>query len=291
MPWIGGQKVISHGMRAFRLTENPTHHGWWKFEVKSTRATPLEELEYSGWDSPPTGAHRWVGYIVGNRIIHDDLMHVSDPEMLWNTGILLNLVPGNLDLFSRAEVFFHGTEYVYFEQQWGSEVDDLVREAFEDRAESISHIKGVSPALETAFRFETWRREKVEERRAKAVEEARRQEARRRMQELMGTGEGRRELARTDFEAAAKAALEVSGAELLSVRKSYTDREFVVRYRFMDRRLECTVDDSLQVVDAGVCLTDERTGEQGDGYFTLESLPAVISEATRINRLVVWRHG
>ena len=64
----------------------------------------------------------------------------------------------------------------------------------------------------------------------------------------------------------------------------------------------CSVEDARQLVldegvegalgrllDAGVCLDNHR-GTKGDTFFTLESLPAVIGEAIRGNKLVVWRH-
>jgi hypothetical protein len=47
---------------------------------------------------------------------------------------------------------------------------------------------------------------------------------------------------------------------------------------------------TLRIVDAGICLEAHVTGERGDNRFTLESLPAVLEEAIRTNRLVVFRH-
>jgi hypothetical protein len=45
----------------------------------------------------------------------------------------------------------------------------------------------------------------------------------------------------------------------------------------------------MHIVDAGICLDDHR-GTKGDTRFTLESLPAVVGEAIRGGKLVVWRH-
>jgi hypothetical protein len=106
----------------------------------------------------------------------------------------------------------------------------------------------------------------------------------------MGDGGKRRELAKYDFEAAARAALAVSGAELLDTRKNARG-DYVVKYRCEGHRLECICDETLQVIDAGICLTDHHTGEKGDNYFTLESLPAVVKEADDEGVLVIWRHG
>ena len=96
--------------------------------------------------------------------------------------------------------------------------------------------------------------------------------------------------AAVDFEAAASAALRVSGATLLDVQPNFQPDEMIVRFRFRSRRFECVVHKmTLQVVDAGICLTDSFTGERGDSYFTLESLPAVIKQAMDEGALVVFR--
>jgi NAD(P)H-dependent flavin oxidoreductase YrpB (nitropropane dioxygenase family) len=91
---------------------------------------------------------------------------------------------------------------------------------------------------------------------------------------------------------AARAALALAGAEYLDHRASTQAAEVVVRFRLAGRRFECVCErQTLRIIDAGVCLTDERTGEKGDSRFTLESLPGVIQEAERSGRLVVFRHA
>jgi hypothetical protein len=107
----------------------------------------------------------------------------------------------------------------------------------------------------------------------------------------MGTGLGRRTLAAHDFETAARAALGVGGAVFLDARQGRVPNEMVVQYRINNQRLECVCDkNTLQITDAGICLEDHYTGEKGDTYFSLESLPAVVNEAIRRDKLVVWRH-
>jgi hypothetical protein len=65
----------------------------------------------------------------------------------------------------------------------------------------------------------------------------------------------------------------------------------VVQFRFQGQAFECVVEaDTLRIVDSGICLVDHGTGERGDNYFTLESLPAVIEQANREQRLVIFRH-
>ena len=46
----------------------------------------------------------------------------------------------------------------------------------------------------------------------------------------------------------------------------------------------------LRIIDAGICLIDHDTNEKGDTFFTLESLPAVVQQAQRERRLVIFRH-
>jgi hypothetical protein len=82
----------------------------------------------------------------------------------------------------------------------------------------------------------------------------------------------------------------MGGAEYLSHRRSYHKGEVVVRFRFDGRRYECTCTEEMAIIDAGICLVDHATNERGDTRFTLESLPAVIRQATGRHRLVVFRH-
>ena len=57
-------------------------------------------------------------------------------------------------------------------------------------------------------------------------------------------------------------------------------------YDFLGERFVSLVRaDSLQVVDAGVCLAG------ADGLVTLDSLPSLLREAIDTEQLVVTRHG
>jgi hypothetical protein len=176
--------------------------------------------------------------------------------------------------------------------------EDEVRDAFLNRLSSLDGIKGVVPALDAAFRMESWHRADVEFNRAEAERQRREEEARLAAEErraefarAVGDGAGRRAMASVDFEAAARAALAVGGAELLDQRRSAVRGEMVVVFKLGDRRFECTcVGATLRIVDSGICLRDHNTGEAGDTYFTLESLPGVIRQAERERRLHVYRH-
>ncbi len=94
-----------------------------------------------------------------------------------------------------------------------------------------------------------------------------------------------------DIESVLSAALAATDSELLDFRPDYSAGQLIVQFRFRRRRFECVVNaQTLQIVDAGVCLTDESTGEKGDTRFTLESLPVVIGSAMDQGVLHVFRH-
>ena len=173
-------------------------------------------------------------------------------------------------------------------------------------------MKGVTPALDAAFRMASWQRAEAERRRQEILEQQRLEEERRReeerlreLREKLGDGAGRRAAAVADFETAARAALAVGGAEYLDYRESRQRNEMVVRFKIpqlRNRRFECTCDRrTLRIIDSGICLTahgyddDEdqdgfKAGTKGDTWFTLESLPSVVLEAEQQHRLVVYRN-
>jgi hypothetical protein len=236
------------------------------------------------------------GYLTGDRLIPDFAQINIDPDKLIEQTIPVSLVEPGLDRFTRAVVVRTKLGVFYVRQEFPQGQEDTVTVAYQDRKESVHDIKGVTPALELAFRWLSHQRiqaeVRAEEARKRALEEERKRVAAEKMAEAVksiGTGAGRRHMAGIDFPAAAKAALALSGAELLDTRPSTKKGEWVVQYRFQTRRLECVCDTNLHIIDAGICLDDHR-GTKGDQFFTLESLPAVVQEAIRGGKLVVWRH-
>jgi hypothetical protein len=137
--------------------------------------------------------------------------------------------------------------------------------------------------------MKTWHRSEVERRRAEEQERREQEERRKALQERLGDGASRRELAKEDFQTAAKAALALGGAEYLEHRRAPERGEFIVRYRLDGARYECVCDETMHIVDAGICLQDHDTGEKGDTYFTLESLPGV-TRAAMAEGAAIWRH-
>jgi hypothetical protein len=239
-----------------------------------------------------------AGFLVGNRFVPDDAP-AAQLGNDWTTRYAnVRLVEPGLDRFARVEVGVTspGGPLLFKGLAFPLGPEDDVLSAFLDKKGSVDDIKGVIPSLQAAFELECFERDKADERRQQLERVRREEEAQaardkrqRQLTESLGTGAGRREMAAVDFHSAASAALAIGGATLLDVRPGRGD-ETVVRYRLDGRRYECVCDVQMRIIDAGVCLTDEVTGEKGDTFFTLESLPAVIKQADREGVLVVYRH-
>jgi hypothetical protein len=303
LPWGGGRQ-IAWGARVWDIKGRlPPEHGWYKFVVDGTReirlAGPLTPVEP---DPTFEDAHKKTilrGYLVGDRLIPDHAGVNTDPTRLIAQTLPILLVEPGLDRFTRAVVVQTKMGNFYVRQEFPQGQEDDITAAYQDRlgVDAIAAIKGVTPALELAFRWLTNQRHlaevrEVELRKIREAEEKLRVAEERHAEALksIGTGAGRRALATQDFPTAARAALAVSGAELLDARPSHTKGEWVVQYRFQARRLECVCDVTMHIIDAGICLADHNTGVKGDTRFTLESLPAVVGEAIALGKLVVWRH-
>ena len=291
MPWLGGRRIHREG-RSWRVVEEPPEYGWYSWVVRGREArfdSPCDqdpEYRYDAW------ARKMVhGYLIGNRLVPDNTEWTASEEELPEHTIPVFLVEPGLDRFTRASVELVDCHFVFREVIFPLGPEDDARKAFVDRRYTVGHIADVTPALDLAFRFACLQRRRLEERRAH-LEHVRREERRREeLSRNISTSLGRRTIAAYNFEEAAKSALALSGAELLDVRPGAAAREMVVQYRFSNRRFECVVErDTMRIVDSGVCLTDERTGDSGDSFFTLESLPGVINEALLGNKLVVYRH-
>lgn len=296
IPWVGGRQVSRDG-RFWDLKQLPPEYGWFSFGISGNRNITLKgpadpDLSFA------EGLPLIRGYIVGNRMIPDNARVPTEDKFAEET-LRLFLVEEGLPRIARGTaVRTAGGQHVYLQTEFNLGPEDEVVAAYQDRKSNLDEIKGVTPALDLAFRWMTRQRELQEEfERKQEAERLRRaeEEAKRlRLEAALrsaGTGVGRRELAATDFKAAAKAALAVTGSELLDVRYvSQTQAE--VSYRYRKERLACIVDrKTLRIIDAGICLTDHYTGVKGDTLFTLESLPSVVEEALQRNKLVIWRHA
>jgi len=309
LAWLGGKTALD-AKRSYRIQgRRPQHRGWHQFQVQGRRATWVSSEEEITPPYEVGGFNTVRGYLAGNRLIADGSAYPPQIQALFGAPTVYGLPPG-LDPFTRVLCWevVPGESMLYLGIEFPAGPEPEVLIAFEDQL-SIDSIPGVDPALHAAFSF-LREMERVEEEqnrllrerqeaevralREQAAREAAEQERLGRLEEMrrnIGSAAGRRNMAQQDLRAACLAALQVSGAELISVRESYSSEESVVRFRFLERRFECVINSStLAVTEAGICLTDEMTGERGDTRFTLESLPSVIREAIDLDVLVVFRH-
>lgn len=303
LPWFGSRRVHER-QRTWQVSGAlPLEHGWHRFRLVGRRAEVAGDGEAMPFDFE-VGQRTVVGYLIGDRLVPDAARVRGDIGQL--DGLVqatrrVRLIERGLARFGRVRAFEDKDgELVFVREELAlgpeSEVDLALQEG-----RGLADIKGVLPALDLAFRWWVRQRQRAEDNRRHIEREAARVaaaeaaaaelEAERQAQRTGTTGAERRRLAGFDIEAAARAALALSGATLLDVRQAPRQREVIVTYRFRGTWLQCVVDArTLRVIDAGVCLTDHATHERGDGYFTLESLPAVIAEAMDEDKLVVWRH-
>jgi hypothetical protein len=298
LPWTGGRSLHS-ASRKYKLERRPPEHGWYTFTIEGTKATAPEPADP---DTELLG-NVVVGYLVGDRLVPDGTRIDPDPGKIVKFSEKVFLLPEELDRFSRVRAgrIYPEGPLIFLEEDFPLGPEEEVKDAYLDRKDTVTDIPGVVPALDAAFRMESFQRHQAEERRRelerRRAEEAARLERERKRQELiekLGDGEGRRAMARAgDFRQAAEAALRVGGAEYLDHRQhgGRQSGEWLVTYKVGDERLQCVCDINLHIIDAGVCLVDHNTDEKGDTYFTLESLPAVIRQAIREHKLVKWRHG
>ncbi len=295
-PWLGGRSLQTYS-RTWRLEGRfPPEFGWHRFTLAGRKAFWKGSAE-----TFPDLLKGFVeGYLVGDRLVPDNVSVSLDPAQLVSCSERVWFVEPGLDRFVRVTA---GRPYeegplIYQAQGFPLGPEEEVLQAYLDQKTSVDDIRGVAPALDVAFRFESWIRAEAERRRQEELERRRqeellraREERRRRIVEELGDAAGRRELAVYDFAEAARAALRIGGAEYLDHRQSPIPNEKVVRFRLNGRRFECVCDQrTLRILDAGICLTDHDTGRKDDMLLTLESISGVIREAERRGVLVVFRH-
>jgi len=296
VPWTGGRHIQATG-RTFKIKGRlPREFGWHLFSINGGRVATYAGDTLVDFDLI-SKYPRITGYLIGNRLIPDNFSRVpEDASNIIPHSIEVFLVDQSLEKFTRASVInYEQDKHVFVQQEFPLGPEVSVLEAYEDSLDSLQSIPNVIPALDLAFRFESRQRELAEQR-ALELQRQREEEERQRalterrdaLRQQVGSPEGRRELAQVDFPAAARAALAVTGAELISERQAHSAGERIVRFRFMRQRFECICNaTTLRITDSGICLS----GLSNDQMFTLESLPAVISEAIDRGLLHVYRHG
>lgn len=298
LPWTGGRSLCLDGQTWKIDGTLPTYHGWYSFTILGRKAISWGEND----PQPDILKHIITGYLVGNRLVADNARVDPDPKTIAANSEPVYLIEDGLDRFVRISAgrAYDDGPLIYKQQEMplGPE-DEALRIYFDDCFDlGLAGIKGCSPALDAAFRMEIWQKVEAERRRQEIERIRREEEAKRALEERraalvanLGNAETRREMAKVDFGEAARAALAVGGAHYLDHRRAPRRGEMVVRFRLDRRRFECVCDErTLRIIDSGICLTSELTGEKGDTLFSLESLPSVIMEAINENKLVVFRY-
>lgn len=295
LPWTGGRALVGRDRRFGLEGALPPELCWATFTVSGRKARYFGAAE----PRPELLGQRAIGVLVGDRLVPRQARVDPDPAKIAQACERVLLVEPGIDRFMPIEAgrIAEGAPLIYRGPVMPSGPEAEVLTAFLDRAPSVEGIKGVTPALDAAFRMESHQRDERERRRQallerRRAEEAERTRARARAELLEGLGDAqtRRAMAQVDFGEAARAALVLSGAEYLDHRRAFGRAEWIVRFRFLGQRFECVVDEELHIVDAGICLRDHESGEIGDQRFTLESLPSVIKEADEGGVLVRFRH-
>lgn len=298
-PWTGGREVRAEG-RTFKVKGRlPIEQGWYCFSVTGGRTASLKGPATTSLDDLFARNRLVRGYLIGDRILADDVKAVFNPAEIVTQTETVALVEPGLERFARITAGrWEDGRLIYIGQAFPLGPEDAVTAAFQDRRNSVADIPHVTPALNLAFHFETWNRAETVRLREEAARLAREEEARRELEarradlvRQLGDGQGRREMALVDFEAAAKAALAVGGAEILDWRDSRQANEAVVQFRYRNRRFECVTNkQTLRIVDAGICLVDYQTQRRDDDKLTMESIGPTIGYAIDSGLLHVTRH-
>lgn len=156
MPWVGGRR-LRYGSRAWKLQGAlPEGPGWYEFKLSGRRATlagPAEADEDMEDDHPNV-----IGYLIGDRLIPHDARVDPDPARLREQTRQVHLIEGELERFCRVITVEIGEALIFCRALFpeGPELDVL--DAYNAGASDIREIRGVTPALELAFRASHSRR-------------------------------------------------------------------------------------------------------------------------------------
>ena len=133
--------------------------GWHQFRIDARKAYWLKRS-----DTPGELTSKQLGYTIGDRFVGDYAAISSDLAICSERVFCVE--PG-LDRFTRVSTGrpYENGPLVYHQQEMPVGPEEDVLQAYLDRKNSVSDIKGVHPALDLAFRIESWRRDEIEKRR------------------------------------------------------------------------------------------------------------------------------
>lgn len=282
LPYLGGPSVDARDRR-LRVTDR-VPEGWWAFRIEGRIATPGDPASMPDvTDLPALRGHTTDGYLLhaGGRA---EVLHLAEG------GDIGRFAPTSGRRWPSGDLLFEAVGY-----ETGAEEE--VRDAFDQRR-GIDDVRGVPSTLRAAFAVATAIRAGTDAEipvtpvevipwigavasggdaaTADVLEHLRVE----RLRSPSGLAAGRAPApAARDDEERIDDALRAVGAAVHEVHRLGPD-VLRVRYRFDGDRWTCVVRaDTLQVIDAGICLDGE------DAQLTIESLPSVIREARGIGQL------
>jgi hypothetical protein len=295
LPYLGGPYVDAADRRLRLSGPAPEAVGFWRFEIQGRNARPVERAEPPDLSQlPVVRGYAVPGYLVTAGAIPQLWSIGPEAEPLPFAPLVGRRWPGGALLFEMEDL--------------QADVEDQVRRAFQERR-PVARLPGVPAALRAAYSYAVLLRTARElsvpavpmeasgalmEIAAEGEPAARRllgaiqirraaEPGRRRAGHAtpLRPGRGRGRAGRSTVEDRAAAALYAVGAVLHSLRWLGAD-ELEVRYAYRGERfVTIVVAQTLQVLDAGICLANH------DSEVTLESLPGVIDQAIRTHRLVI----
>jgi hypothetical protein len=308
LPYFGGARVDAKDRRYRVEANSDLAPGWWRFRIDGRRAVPIEPASPVELGALPVMRGHWaLGYVVAN---HRELGRIALPPD--DEPMALAKVT--------ARRWYSG-EWLFETCDFEDEAELSARQALEDMR-PIGVLRGVAPSLRAAFAYSfgmavaaeldvavTVRElssrvvtiadggraavqgmfdELVAERRREAERVAARLaalETERRYEQLAGAAHNAKLVTRArDPRARCEQALEGANARLVNVRQIERHTRLEVTYVVDGERIISMVDaQSLQVIDAGVCLSG------ADRVLTLDAMPSVIREAIEVDHLNITR--
>lgn len=296
LPYFGGGRIdtASRGLRV----STPPAPGWWRFELNGRTATAREPDEPTGLEALPlVRGHLW-----GSRLVREGAR--AEPVHLLPSEEPPRFSPVRARRWHDGGLVFDGLEFE-------GEAEGLVRLALEE-GRTLAEVKAVPASLRAAFGYTLLERvsrtlgipfcaaevrtqvlavaevgpsaaeARLRALSAERVVQTRTLEARLNTRPTVAPRSGGP--SRDTVESRVQRVLEATGARLFDLRRVGPER-VEVTFGFMGERFISLVEaDTLQVVDAGLCLAG------ADREVTLESLPSVIREAIEGDVLVITRH-
>ncbi len=306
LPYFGGTRVDDERRRLRVSVEQPP--GWYAFEISGRVATVVDAADAPDLSALPAArGHFAAGWLFagGRDIARVELLPADEPPVL---------SPITARRWPSGDLVFEGLEFEH-------DAENLARVALEEERD-IDSVKAVGASLRAAFAFaltaqvgralevavsprevsgalldiaargrpaaEALLRDLAERRRLEQVRLQSHQAQADRAAGVEPRGGWQRPpanargAATTPAERAARA-LDAAGADLVGTR-SMGSGMLEVTYRFLGERFISVVDEqSLQVLDAGICLSG------ADREVTLESLPSVIREGHETDQLNITR--